>query len=191
LTSLALACATSPDFARYRLSGGGLEWKVVGDDHVLDEVRALYPDFFSHVFDSEKAEDFDLRPLREDLEHEPVDKRNYDALNAVAIAYFEINARAEANRGQFGYLGDSFRTAKLAGVPWSAYGRVEDGDLRDAILDFFEDIATGEKLGSGTTASRLIGTVASLEKKESDGKRLERINDIVDALKTLAATATR
>jgi len=182
LPVLLLACANSNDAARYRLAGSGTQWQSVGGDHVLEDLRGRYPDFFELVLDPTKKTELNLLPLRDDLEYRPVDRRNYDALNAVAIAYFELNSRAEASRGGSSYLGDSFRSAQLVAVPWRAYGEVDSGPLRDAILDFFEDIANGEKLRSRTTASRLTRTVSSLEKKESDPWRVERIRLIVERL---------
>ncbi len=185
LLTSALACGGLHDLARYRLSGSGSDWTVAGDDHVLDDLQPRYPDFFARVFD-EDIHELDLQRLRDDLEHQPVDRRNFDALNALAIAYFEVNARAESNPDGLGYLSNSFQSAKLAGVPWSAYGRVDDARLRDAILDFFEDIASGGKLRSDATAARLIRTVASLKRKEENEQRLQRIQTIVEALESRA-----
>ena len=70
-------------------------------------------------------------------------------------------------------MSDNFRAAKLLALPWQAYGRVEDGALRDAILDFFEDAGSGEKLATARTAPRLARIVASLEEKETahEGRR--------------------
>ena len=46
-----------------------------------------------------------------------MDQRNFDALNALAIGYFELNFRAEAERGRgFDFLSGSFRTAKLLAI---------------------------------------------------------------------------
>jgi hypothetical protein len=182
---LALGCAQTPragadgavDPLRYRLSHSGTHWDVRESDRVFDDVRPRYPDFFDLILDPSKTHEPNLRELREDLEHRPVDRRNFDALNAVAIAYFEINYRAETQRGGsgFGYLSLSFRSAQLLGVPWRAYGEVQAPRLRDAILDFFEDAASGEKLGSAATAGRLIDITASLQHKEEDPERLQRI----------------
>ncbi len=172
---LLLACATDPDPLRYRLTGSGSHWDVAGNDHVLDDVVPRYRELFDVVLDPAKTQDLDLRALRDDLERSPVDRRNYDALNAVAIAYFELNYRAQRLRGGTQYLSNSFRAAKLLAVPWRAYGEIEEGALRHAILDFFTDAASGEKLESGTTAGRLARIVESLQSKESDPARLERI----------------
>ena len=177
----ALSCATRIHLSSYRMKGS-TDWMVVGSDEIFEDVRGGYPEFFERVLDPADTRDLDLRRLRDDLERVPVVRRNFDALNAIAIAYFELNSRAEAERGGRGYLGSSFQTAKLAAVPWSAYGRVEDAALREAILDFFEDAAVGGKLASAATAPRLLRTVASLERKETDAGRLDRIRGIVEAL---------
>jgi hypothetical protein len=145
---------------------------------VLDDLRPRYAELFEIVLDAKSREDPDLKALRDDLERLPVDRRNYDALNAAAIAYFELNARAEKSRGGEHYLADSFRAAKVVAVPWRAYSEIEDGPLRDAILDFFEDVASGEKRGSRRTAARLSKLVDSFEKSETDAARLERIRAI-------------
>ena len=173
--------------ARYRLAGSGSQWETVGEDRILEDLRPRYSPFFDAVFNRSADHELDLRPLRDDLELKPVDRHNYDALNAIAIAYFELNARAESDRGGSSYLADSFRSAKLVAVPWRAYIEVESGPLRDAILDFFEDIARGEKQGSAATAARLERTVSSLEKKESDPERLGRIHSISETLQRLSS----
>jgi hypothetical protein len=111
-----------------------------------------------------------------------VTRRNYDALNAVALAYFELNARAESNRGRETYLSESTRATHLVAVPWRAYGEVQDPALRGAILDFFEDAASGEKLLSDRTSGRLTRVVDSLAGKEQDPERQERIRVIVERL---------
>ena len=183
---LILGCTASAEPARYRLAGSGSQWETVGEDRVLEDLRQLYPAFFAAVLDPSADHRLDLRPLRDDLEREPIDRHNYDALNAIAIAYFELNARAESDRGGSSYLANSFRSAKLVAVPWRAYSEVESGPLRDAILDFFEDIARGEKQGSTATASRLVRIVSSLEKKESDLDRLGRIHAITETLQRLS-----
>jgi hypothetical protein len=177
----ALACAgTGPAPApdRYRLAKGGEHWGIAGDDRVLADVQLRYPEFMRKVFDPAERGDLDVRPMRQDLEHLPVDRRNFDALNAVAISYFVLTDRAEAQLGGPGYFDDSFRAAKLLALPWKAYGAVSDPALRDAILDFFEDAGSGDKLDASSTAPRLAGIVASLEAKESDDARRERIRDL-------------
>jgi hypothetical protein len=158
---------------------------------VLEDVRPRYPAFFEVVLDPARSDEPDLLALREDLEHAPVDRRNYDALNAVAIAYFEINYRAERSRaGQdMEFLTAGFRAAKLVAVPWRAYGEISEPRLRDAILDFFADVASGEKLASQRTRVRITRIVASLERKEPDPERRERILGILHTLEEAEAQA--
>lgn len=185
LLAIGVACANAlqgaPDPERYRLSGSA-EWRVAGADRVLEDLSGRYPEFFKAALDPDRREDFNPRILRDDLEHQPVDRRNFDALNAVAIAYFVVNERAEAERGGSLYFVNSFRAAKLVALPWQAYGRVEDPLLRDSILDFFEDIASGSKPHSSRTAGRLHRVVSSLVGKEDDPARLERIRALSEQL---------
>jgi hypothetical protein len=169
---------------RYRLARSGDHWDVVRGDRVVEDLALRYPELFA-TLTAGGTEELDLRPLRDDLERRPVDRRNYDALNAVAVAYFEINYRAEQRRGELVYLTHSFQAARLLAVPWRAYGEIEEGALRDAILDFFEDSASGEKLATRRTAGRLTKVVASFEKKESDPARLARIRALVERLEEL------
>ncbi len=182
-----LACAAGARVSAYRLAGSGTHWDTVDDDRVLQDQRPRYPEFFELVLDPAHTRDPDLRPLRDDLERRPVDRRNYDALNALAIAYFELHFRSTQQRGEMAFLGSSFRAAKLAAVPWRAYGEVRDAALREAILDFFDDVASGEKLGSADTASRLATTVSSLERKEGDTARRARIQAIAERMRQRAA----
>jgi hypothetical protein len=194
LLPFALACASqqTPDPAdphRYRLSGSGTHWDVVGEDRVLDDLMPRYPEFFALILDPSHTEEPDLLVLRDDLERQPVDRRNYDALNSIAIGYFELNYRGETLRGERGFLSAGFHTAKLVAVPWRAYGDIEDPDLRDAILDFFEDVASGEKLGSSATRGRITAIVASLEPKETDEKRRIRIRRVVRQLSEATPSA--
>lgn len=178
----ALACAHAPDPMRYRLTGSGEHWDAAGSDRIFDDLQGRYAAYFELILDPSRTHLPDLRPLRDDLERQPADRHNYDALNALAIGYFELNYRAEVQRGGPHYLGDSTRAAKLAAVPWRAYGEVAEGTLRDAILDFFEDVAEGRKLESARTAPRLAATVDSLLRKETDPARRSRIQAIRDRL---------
>ncbi|UCE85916.1 MAG: hypothetical protein JSU66_16580 [Deltaproteobacteria bacterium] len=186
--ALVPACASlfeaRPDPMRYRLTDSGEYWDVVGTDRVLDDVGPRYPEFFAIILDPARHDEPNLGPLRDDLEQTPVDRRNYDALNAVAIAYFEINFRGEQVReiGSLTFMSEGFRAAHLAAVPWRAYGLVEAGALRDAILDFFEDATLGQKLGARTTGRRLAGLVESFESVELDARRLDRIRALIAAL---------
>ncbi len=192
LCASGLACGwmigPAPQAERYRLTDSGGDWTVSDPDRVRDDLRPRYPDYFARVLDSGSGE-IDLRPLRYDLERAPVDHRNYDALNAVAIGYFELNSRAETLRdsGASAYLGGSMQVARLVAVPWRAYREIEDGALRDAILDFFADAASGAKPGSSATNARLVSVVESLEKHEADTERKARIRAIVASLAASAA----
>lgn len=169
--------------ARYRLSGSGSHWDRNGDDRVFEDLEPRYRDYFAAVLDLSGSRRLDLRPLRDDLERRPVDRRNYDALNAVAIGYFELNYRAEQYREDFAYFSRSTTVAHLLAVPWRAYREIDDGELREAVLAFFEDAASGEKLGTRRTAPRLESVVASLAESEPDAARRARI----DALSTRLA----
>jgi hypothetical protein len=172
----------------YRLSDSGDHWDVSRSDRVFEDLQPRYAEFFDIILDPTKGRLPDLRPLRDDLERSPVDRRNYDALNAVAIAYYETNFRAESGRGDgLVYLALSQRSAKLLAVPWRAYGEIEESALRTAILDFFEDAASGRKLMSEATAPRLLRIVASLEKKEPDVGRIARIQEITASLERQTA----
>jgi hypothetical protein len=191
VTNLALAaCATSTDPSSYRLANSGTHWDVVGDDAVFEDLQPLYPEFFEVILDPSRSDLPDVRPVRDDLERLPVTRRNFDALNAVAIAYFETNYRAEEGRGDgLSYMSLSQRAAKLVAIPWRAYGETESSDLRNAILDFLEDAGTGGKLHTEATAPRLARVVASLERKESDPARAQRIRSIAAELEALMPTA--
>ncbi len=161
-----------------------------GSDRVFDDLQPLYPEFFEVILDPARTDMPDVRPVRDDLERQPVTRRNFDALNSVAIAYFETNYRAEAGRGDgFSYVSLSQRAAKLVAIPWRAYGETESSDLRDAILDFLEDAGTGGKLHTGATAPRLARVVASLERKEPDLARARRIRAITAELEALTPPA--
>jgi hypothetical protein len=181
LPACASLLATPPDPMRYRLNDSGTHWDVVGTDRVLDDIGPRYPEFFAIILDPARRDEPDLGPLRDDLEQSPVDRRNYDALNAIAIAYFEINFRGEQVRelGSLAFMSEGFRAAHLAAVPWRAYGLIQEDALRDAILDFFEDATLGEKLGARATAGRLTGLVESFERKETDANRLSRIRSLL------------
>jgi hypothetical protein len=170
---------------RYRLTGSGSHWDVVGEDRVAEDLLPRYPEFFELVLDPARTREPNLLRLRDDLEHRPVDRRNFDALNALAIAYFESNYRAVSQRGEgLGSLALSLRSAKLIAVPWRGYSEIDHPALRDAILDFFEDAAFGGKLGAASTAGRLTRIVASLESKEADPARRKRIREIAERLQT-------
>ena len=176
---LVWACATPPSGPlRYRLTDTGELWSEGEGEQVLAEVRARYPAFFAEVLDPTVVREPDLLPIRDDLERAPVDRRNFDALHAVAIAYYEYTYQAESDRGGDLYLANSMLAAKVVAVPWRAYGEVTHPGLRDAMLDFFEDAGSGRKLGSASTAPRLSRIVGSLAKKEDDAERRARIEDL-------------
>ena len=174
-----LACGPSRPPLGYDLAGSGSGWRQAAGLPVLEQ---RYPEFFEVILDASDSREPDLRPVRRDLEQAPVDRWNYAALHAIAIAYFELNYRAETTPEDGLYLGNSFRAAHLVAVPWRAYSIVDDPALRDAILDFFEDVGSGDKPGTARTAHRLASTVASLEPKETDPARKQRIRDISSGL---------
>ena len=180
IAGLAIACSESGGMHAYRLGGSGDGWEVAGADRVLDDLRPRYPEFFAVILDPARSDEPSLLPLREDLERQPSDRRNFDALNAIAIGYFELNHRSESERADasVGFLTGGFRAAHLLAVPWRAYGEIVDPRLRDAILDFFEDAGTGEKRAASVTARRLVPIVRSLADKESDPARLARIESL-------------
>ncbi len=185
-----LGCATPSSPLRYRLTDSGTHWDVSGSDRVFEDLQPLYPDFFQVILDPARGDLPDVRPVRDDLERQPVTRRNFDALNAVAIAYFETNYRAEAGRGNgLSYITLSQRAAKLVAIPWRAYGETENSDLRNAILDFLEDAGSGGKLHTLATAPRLARVVASLERKEPDPVRAQRIRSIAAEFEALIPLA--
>jgi hypothetical protein len=175
-----LACASAPLPGGYRFADSGSHW-TGGDAPEIDDLMQRYPFYFAIILDPASTQDPNLQPLRHDIERDPVDTFNFDALNAVAVGYFELNYRAGLQGAT--YFADNFRAAKLLAVPWKAYGLIDDPSLRDAILDFFEDAGSGAKLGTAATAPRLARIVASLEAKESDPDRRARILRLADALK--------
>lgn len=201
LASVLLSSCTAPlarpgDPLRYRLAGSGSHWDVVGNDRVVDDLLPRYPEFFAVVLDPARTDEADLLPLRDDLEADPVTRSNYDALNAVAVGYFELNHRGEAalraqSAGGVGFLTSGFRAAHLLGIPWRAYGEIEDAELRDAILDFFEDAASGTKLATARTVGRLERIVGSLVSKEPDPDRARRIEELVAEIRVRAAAVER
>ncbi len=186
IAMLLFACAGPPDPERYRLTGSGTHWDTAGTDAVLEDLLPRYPAFFASVLDPNRTADPNLRALRDDLEREPPTRANYDALNAIAIGYFELNYRAQSQRGGSRYMGNSFRAAKLLAVPWRAYSEVESAALRNAIVDFFEDAAFGGKLEAIGTAGRLERVVASLAPKEPDAERRARIEQLVRRIRESA-----
>ena len=156
LAAAIAACATRTqpvDPLRYRLAGGAGEaddgWDPRGDRPPPGDLALLYPEFFEAVWDPRSAGDPNLLPVRDDLERAPVDRRNYDALNAVAAGYFQTLYLQDAARADESadliFLTLGFRSAKLVAVPWRAYMEISDAQLRDAIVDFFADPTSGRK----------------------------------------------
>lgn len=173
LALLFLGCST-PSAGGYRMADA-----TPLPESAQAELFRKYPAFLGVVFDSVRIKDPDTRAVRDDLEREPVGTHSFDALHAVALAYFELNALAEQDRGGDHYLAHSFRAAKVLAIPWRAYGEISDDELRDAILHFFEDAAFGGKPGTRETAPRLARVVESLAKKETDPARSARIESLV------------
>jgi cellulose biosynthesis protein BcsQ len=168
----------------YQLAGASSHSEAAEGRRLLAELRARYPHFFELIFDPVTNRVPELEELRADLERHPADRRNFDALNAIAIGFFEISYRAEAQKGSgLHYMGQSFRAARVAAVLWRAYGETRDGSLRDAIIDFFEDAASGEKLGARTTARTLAQMVASIQRQEPDPVRAARLQRASQALR--------
>ena len=112
---LVFACANA-DPERYRLTDSGDGWERSGRDEVLADLRPRYGEFFDTIYDRVSLHNLDLLPLRDDLEHSPATRANFDALNALAICYFELNYQAESDRGGPNYLADSHRAAHLLAV---------------------------------------------------------------------------
>ncbi len=192
VAGLLVGCAAEPDPMRYALAHSGDHWDVVSGRPIIDPLRERYPEFFQVILDPSNTREPDLRPVRDDLEREPVDHRNYEALHAIAVGYFELNYRANATTGGENYFADNFRATKLVAVPWRAYSEVTDGRLRDAILDFFEDAGSGEKLATAPTAPRLARVVASLEAKETiDAERRTRIRRLAEKLASMRVDERR
>jgi hypothetical protein len=201
ILSLAAAIAacetrTQPiDPHRYRLAGSAGEpgdgWDPRSDGPPPGDLALLYPEFFEAVWDPRSAGDPNLLPVRDDLERAPVDRRNYDALNAVAAGYFQTLYLQEAARADESadliFLTLGFRSAKLVAVPWRAYMEISDAQLRDAIVDFFADATSGRKTGSRPSIGRLIGILDSLATKEPDERRRLRIEALRDDLATRTA----
>jgi cellulose biosynthesis protein BcsQ len=165
----------APESLGYRLAVRGVQLQEDGQ-RILHQLKTRYRDFFAMILDPVTNCVPDMKELQTDLERYPVDQRNFDAVNAIALGFFEISYRAEAQKGSgMHYMGQSFRAARVAAVLWRAYGEVRDERLRDAIIDFFEDAARGEKLGARTTARTLAQMVASIERQELDPARAARL----------------
>ncbi len=168
----------------YQLAGASSHSELAEGKHLLAELRARYAHFFELIFDPVTNRVPELEDLRADLERHPADRHNFDALHAIAVGFFEISYRAEAQKGSgLHYMGQSFRAARVAAVLWRAYGETRDERLRDAIIDFFEDAASGQKLGARTTARTLAQMVASIQRQEPDPVRAARLQRAAQALR--------
>jgi hypothetical protein len=176
---------------QYRLEGSGSGWYGPANDRVLDDLIPRYAEFFGVILDPSRSDEANLLPLRDDLEATPVTRANFDALNSVAIGYFELNQRGEqareSHQGDVAFLTLGFRAAKLLGVPWRAYAEVDEPALRDGILDFYADAGSGEKEGTARTVGRLVAIVESLGRKENDPARAARIEHLVAELRERAS----
>ncbi len=155
------------------------------------EARSAYPVVFQVVDDPAQTEEVDARPLRRDLSHVPVDGRSYRALRAIAVAFFELHARAERRRGEGLYFVYSFQATKVIAIPWRLYGEIPDVGLRSVILDFYEDVMFGAKPGLGPVRGRYTRMVADLARKESDAALLARIEELVDRARALTPEPVR
>ncbi len=174
----------APEGESYRLVDSGAHWEIADGKLLLEDLKRRYRDYFELIFDPVTNRVPELKDLRADLEHRPTDRRNFDALNAIAIGFFEISYRAEAQKGSgLHYMGQSFRAARVASVLWRAYGEAGDDRLRDAIIDFFEDAAKGQKLGARTTARTLAQMVASIQRQEKDPVRAARLRRASQSLR--------
>jgi cellulose biosynthesis protein BcsQ len=175
--------AGAPEDLGYRLAVRGVQLQEDGQ-RLLDQLKTRYREFFAMILDPITNCVPDMKELQADLERHPVDQHNFDAINAIALGFFEISYRAEAQKGSgMHYMGQSFRAARVAAVLWRAYGEVGDERLRNAIIDFFEDAARGEKLGARTTARTLAQMVASIERHEQDPARAARLQRASHALR--------
>jgi hypothetical protein len=144
-------------------------------------LSARYPELFAVLERGYGTEDADVRVVRADLVRDPSDASSYDALNSVAVVFFELHRRAERSRAGngLGFLGSSFRATKVMAVPWRAYGDVKDTRLRSSIVDFFEDLLLGNKAGMRASRGRFTPTVESLLKWEDDPALRSRIESLV------------
>jgi hypothetical protein len=176
---LLLGCATVNGGATeddvYPLSGV----RKVRDTSTARQARVDYPDVFAVVDDPSRTEEIDPRPLRDDLTRAPVEAKNYRALWAAAVAFFELHARAERNRGRPGYFAYSFQATKMVAIPWRPYGEISDPALRSAILAFYEDVLFGDKPGLAAVRGRYTKIVAALGEKETDPELQERIRGML------------
>ncbi len=183
LCCLALAaCHSSPQVSE--APGPGYRFRGVYKPIETAEAARLsakYPEFFEVLMAGYASEDADARVVRADLVREPTDASSYDALNAVAVVFFELHRRSERARGGGAseFLRANFRATKVMAVAWRAYGEVDDPRLRSAILDFYEDMLLGNKPGLRAVRGRFTPTVESLLKWETQPELRARIEGLV------------
>ncbi|MEE8473821.1 MAG: hypothetical protein V3T01_00625, partial [Myxococcota bacterium] len=113
-----------------------------------------------------------IEALRADLEHEPADRRCFDALNAMALAYFRIQAEQRDVGSRLELLRISLRSANVCAELPRIYNKISDPSLRNAILDFFEDTLHREKATPGRMPRRLVQLVESMQCGEGDSQRI-------------------
>ena len=190
-TLLLLACATAdgpvPATDDYPFSGV----RRIGNSPAAAQARVDYPELFAAVDAPDRLEEIDTRILREDLSRQPVGSRNYRALWATALAFFELHQRAEKQRGGGLYFAYSFQATKMIAVPWRPYGELPDPKLRSAILDFYEDVLFGAKPGLSAVRGRYIRIVSDLGEKERDPALRTRIGEMVGRAEDLTPTWDR
>ncbi len=160
---------------RYRLGDGAFD---SDDETLFRELEPRYREFFVAALDTSGRHEPALGTLRADLERDPVDRRCFDSLNALALAYFRMHAARLKPASRLGSLRLSLRSAKVCTELPGVYDKTADPRLRDAILDFFEDAARRERTRPRTTPQRLAPLVESLGHGESDQQRIARIRSL-------------
>ena len=145
-------------------------------------LRERYPQLFESLTTSHEGADADVRVPRADLLREPADARSYDAMNALAVVFFELHRRAERERhtGSGRFLTANLRATQVLAVSWRAYRDIEVRALRSAILDFYEDVLLGRKAGLEAARGRFVPMVASFAEHEPDPALRARIDALVE-----------
>ena len=161
--------------SRYRLGDGTPN---SDDETLFGELEPRYREFFVAALDPAGRCEPVHETLRADLEREPVDRRCFDSLNALALAYFRMHAARLNPESRLGSLRLSLRSAKVCAELPGVYDKTADSRLRDAILDFFEDAARRERTSPRTASRRLAPLVESLGREESDPARIARIRSL-------------
>jgi hypothetical protein len=150
---------------RYRLGNG---FSDNDEEDLFKELEPRYPEFFAAALDATTGREPPLEALRTDLEHEPADRRCFDALNALALVYF----RMRAGKPNFRL---SLRSANVCSELPPIYNKTSDPYVRSAILDFFEDMAHRERGTPGQAPRELVQLVESMERGEDDSQRVSGI----------------